>query len=95
MQDVHGPVAAAQPGQAVRHRVPGHGGGLPGGFGQGQPGRQAGRQRRRVGAPGAMGRRDAATGDRDGQVPCAVEEVIDRLGAVPPGDQGRPCAHGH
>ena len=86
MQDVHGPVAAAQPGQAVRHRVPGHGGGLPGGFGQGQPGRQAGRQRRRVGAPGAVGRGDVAPGDRDGQVPGAVEEVIDRLGAVPPGD---------
>jgi len=68
VQDVHRSLAA-QFGQAVRHRVAGHGGGLFGRVGQGQPRRQAGRQRRRMGAPGAVSRGDAEPGDRDGQVP--------------------------
>jgi hypothetical protein len=69
VQDVHGPVAAAKLVQAMGHRVTSHGGGLLRRLGQGQPGRQAGRQRRGVGTAGTMGRGDGETGDRDGQVP--------------------------
>ena len=49
---MHGAVAAPDPGQAVRDRVAGDLGGLAGRVGQRQPGRQAGRQRRGVGAAG-------------------------------------------
>ena len=66
---MHRSLAAAQPGQAVGHRVAGHYGSLLRGLGQGQPRRQAGRECRRMGAPGAVSRGDAEPGDRDGQVP--------------------------
>ena len=46
VQDVHRTLTAAQPGQAVGHRVTGHGGGLPRRVGQGEPGRQPGREHR-------------------------------------------------
>ncbi len=46
MQDVDGAVAATQVGQAVGYRVAGYRRGLLCRVGQGQPGGQAGRQRR-------------------------------------------------
>ncbi len=84
---MHRAVAGAEPGQAVGDRVAGHRGGLPGRVGQRQARGQPGGERRGVRAAGAVGRGDRAPGDRDGQVPGAVEKVVDRLGAVPPGDQ--------
>ena len=80
---MHRTFAAAQFGQAVGHRVAGHRGGLLGGVGQGQPDGQAGGQRGGVGAPGAVGRGDPATGDGMASA-GAVEEVVDRLAPCPP-----------
>jgi hypothetical protein len=66
---VHGTLTATQLRQAVGHRVAGYRCGLLRRVGQGQPGGEAGCQRRGVGAAGTMGRGDGETGDRDGQVP--------------------------
>jgi len=81
--------AGAETGQAVGHRLAGHLGRLPGRLGQRQAGREPGGERGRVGAAGAVGGGDAVPGDREGQVPRPVEQVVDGIGAVAPGDQGR------
>jgi hypothetical protein len=93
VQGVHRALAAAQFGQAVLYRVAGHHGGLLGGLGQRQSRGQPGRQGRRVGASGAVGRGDAATSHRDGQVARAVEEMINGFCAMSARDQRCSRAH--
>ena len=88
-----GTLAGAEPGQAMRHRIGGQHGGLPGRFGQRQPRREPGRERRRVGAAGAVRRGHAVTGHRKGHVPRSVEEMVHRLSSVTPGHKGRPRPH--
>jgi 3-oxoacyl-[acyl-carrier protein] reductase len=65
VQDVDGTFAAAKPGQAVLDRLAGYHGRLAGRLGQRQPRAQPGRQCRRVGAAGAVGRGDIVPLDPD------------------------------
>jgi hypothetical protein len=69
VQDVDGTLAGADPGQAMLDRLAGYHGGPAGRLGQRHPGPEAGRERRRVGASGAVRRGDAVPGDRDRHVP--------------------------
>jgi hypothetical protein len=79
----------------MRHRLPGHRRGLPGRLGQRLAGRQAGRERRRVRAAGAVGSGHTVPGNRYPQVPRPVEQVVHRLGPVTSGDERGPGSHGH
>jgi len=73
-----GPFAGAKAGQAVRHRLAGHLGRLPGRRGQRQAGRQPGRERGRVGAAGTVGGGDAMPGDRERAMEAGCTGYIEK-----------------
>lgn len=75
------------------HRLTRHQSGPAGRFVQRQPRGEPGRQGRRVRAACTVSGGDLMTSDRDGRVPRSIEEMVNRVGPVPPGDEGRRRAH--
>ena len=89
VEDVHRPLAGADLDEPVADRLRRDVRGLPRGLLEGQALREQRGERGRVRAAGAVRCRDVVALDGDLDVPLAVEEMVDRIVAVPAGDDHR------